>query len=1017
VWLAAVIGVPILFNPRAINNGFGPYKLGLLRALALIGLAAWLVHIVDTSGLRSGIRRFFMPHKHSRLVQALGFLLLSVVASTLFSIDRCSSFWGAYETSEGLLTWVAGFVLLGLVANFLRSRPQMERLVTGLMAASFAVSVLTIIQRLGYDPRFPLLAGGRSFGTAGNPIYLGGYLLMVCPLTLWRTWSFWNSAKAHGTTLPRIQAACCTLVLIAQMAALYCAGSRGPALGLATALFVFVSLLAAKKRMPVIQWLLRGLTVAGCATALVVFAVGASQKTSGSAAPGISIPFIGGDSGRAEVWAHAPSLIAGRKAVQFPIDGMDRFHWLRVWLGYGPETLDHVLPQHYSISENASLTVNRFHNLFWDHGFSLGLVGVLAFLAVVLISFFSGYQALGLIPSLGASVAFWSVVLGLGACTCVFLSNALGLGFAGLGLVLGLAVGLALYAVWAAYFVSARSPDTSLGSESYLLAALLSSLAGHLVDMAFAFETALTFTLLFLYLGLLLALLQGRPASGQLSTEARSSEAKVPNQTSKSDASKLERQDDIAASLLIGFGLVTLFFSFCHQYSTAPFEPFALLRSSFLNWSGTQGPHSLTVLSVMAFWIIGCLLLVNDVSGSSIKQNAMRLLFVFVVSGILGLGYAAVEIAMIAGTGPLPLGLVAEGKALDQAGHYANIYLNLMAWLLLLVVLAGCWLSNSPVAKSKASNLGRLAATVFGLSAVVAIWPLSVGPLRSDVVAQWGSTLENFGRGDLAAGVYERAIAQNPRLFAYRPLLANNLMDRAQASTDATAVNGLLSRAETTLLEANEFTDLNRASYFLGLVYSQWALHEISPPTSTYGEKASAAFGRAQIFEPFWEPVWRENAVIDMALGRKAEAQAKISRADELGKPAPLVWAEYYDQLARQCRNPKLSRQYIGFAFEYYDSAILRYADNAELLSRSHGGKGKLLLASGQCSEAITSLLEAAKYEGIPDRWQLDIMLAQAYAQISDVARAQQHLEQALFRAPPDQRDKIRQCQAELRRP
>jgi len=431
VWLAALIGVPLLFEPRAVNCGYQPYKLGLFRALALIGLAAWLVHAMETSGgprILAGLRRH-------RLVQALAALALAVVVSTACSVEWQSSLWGAYETAQGAVTWAAGLALLGMIAWFLRTREQADRAVTTLLVTSFAIALMSLLQRVGYDPQVLFFGGSRAFGSMGNPIYLGGYLLMVVPLTLARlvaVRSRWQ--QFYG------------LVLLSQLAALYFTLSRGPLLGLLSGVFAFAALYVTRRGMARCQLLLGGLAVSVCVLALAGLAFASTQRMQGAGDPSVAIPLVGGDSGRSTFWSYAPKILAGSEPLQLPDGGQDRLAGLRLWFGHGLDTLDRVIPQH-RVSGDSAMVENRFHNLVLDHGYTMGLMGLGAFLTVLMLAFHGGFQALGLIPTRSVAKGFWICTLGASAVVCALAVLALGPGFVGLGCALGLAAGLLLHVV------------------------------------------------------------------------------------------------------------------------------------------------------------------------------------------------------------------------------------------------------------------------------------------------------------------------------------------------------------------------------------------------------------------------------------------------------------------------------------------------------------------------------------------------------------------------------------------
>lgn len=998
-WLAVAIGVPLLFDPRAVTCGYQPVKLGLFRALALIALAAWLVHTVETSGWR----RCLAAVMRHRLFQALAVLAVVVVASTALSVEWRSSLLGAYETAQGAWTWAAGLVMLGIVARFLRTQEQAERLVTALLVTSFAVSMISLLQRAGYDPQVLFFGGGRAFSSLGNPIYLGGYLLMVVPLTVWRM----TRQRTHWQRLFY------ALLLLSQSVALYFSASRGPSLGLAAGLFLFAALYVAKRRMRGLQMLLGGIAVAVCVAALAALMLASPQRLHGTSTASVSVPLIGSDSGRSHFWAHAPKIIMGQQPLQYPNGEQDRLAWLRPWLGHGLDTLDRVIVQHRAGGDGAA-TENRFHNLALDHAFTLGLAGLVSFLAVLLLTFRGGFERLGLIRNRHIAIGFWTCVLGSGAVVGLVAVLALGAGFTGLGLVLGLAAGVLLFAVWGSLFVPSPPDDTGPGSDAWLLVAVLSALAGHLVDMAFAFETAATFALLFVFLGLVHALQRGLTTISQPTPAVvRAVSKKARRQAQVVQASPVGWRQAFAVPLIVAFGLVTLLFTLTHEYSFEAFSAGDLLSFSLLNLKGQQGHYSLMLLPVLAFWAAGSVLLGGDLA--KLSNLSHRVLIACFGAAILALVYALFESAQIAGLGPIPRRAAEVSHVLAQAQGYADVYGRAMLWLLVLVLAAGACLAQKSTSAAASSWRGWVGLGCATAAVVLALGPAAFGPLRNDAMAQWGMTLENFGRTRLASEMYVKAIEGHPRIFAYRALLVDNWLREAEDSSDAQAASALLRRAEQVMLDARRWTALDRSSYYLGLIYRQLALLDAAPAASPYATKADAALVQARIFEPLWEPAWRESALVEQrVLGNPLAATAKFAKARQLGKTSALFWAETYAVKAPATRHPEIASHYATAALEYFDTALTQAAEQPELLPRLHSGRGKLLLALGRFLQAIPSLQEALKHDTLTDRWQVELMLVQAHLQIPDPDQARQHLEQALKLAPPEQREELRPYQEAL---
>jgi len=80
------------------------------------------------------------------------------------------------------LSYVAVFAAVVLVV---RRRQQVERIVTAALLGSVPVLLYALVQWAGADPiAWGFDVRARVHGTIGGPIFLGGYLVMVLPLTL-----------------------------------------------------------------------------------------------------------------------------------------------------------------------------------------------------------------------------------------------------------------------------------------------------------------------------------------------------------------------------------------------------------------------------------------------------------------------------------------------------------------------------------------------------------------------------------------------------------------------------------------------------------------------------------------------------------------------------------------------------------------------------------------------------------------------------------------------------------------
>ncbi|MBK8988625.1 MAG: peptidylprolyl isomerase [Chloroflexi bacterium] len=248
-WIAAVIAVPLFFNIHS-DRVFEPDKLTLLRSIAVLMSVAWLVRFIDRQDWRQ-VQAWLRPKAEMavwRIPFALPIFLLVVayLISTLFSVSPSVSLAGSYQRLQGTYTTFAYIVIFALIASTMRSRQQLNRLVTFAIITSIPVAFYGFLQHFDYDP---LPWGGetteRVAGHMGNAIFIAAYLIMVFPLTLARIIAAFNSILNDEalSSADVIRASIYIFVLFLQLFAIIWSGSRGPWLGLGVGLFAFVLIL------------------------------------------------------------------------------------------------------------------------------------------------------------------------------------------------------------------------------------------------------------------------------------------------------------------------------------------------------------------------------------------------------------------------------------------------------------------------------------------------------------------------------------------------------------------------------------------------------------------------------------------------------------------------------------------------------------------------------------------------------------------------------------------------------
>lgn len=252
-WLVAILVTPLFFNIHS-ERVFEPDKIALLRSIALVMVAIWIVRLIDQQAWRNiGRFRFSNPDAiwHKPFVLPVAGLILVYLLSTIFSINPWVSWSGSYQRLQGTYTTLSYIAFFGIMATTIRRPEQVRRVINTVIAASIPVALYGMVQHFGHDP---LPWGGnvqdRVAGSMGNAIFIAGYLIMVIPLTLSRIIDAFNNILGEEKldAADIIRASVYIFILAIQLLTLYWSGSRGPLIGLAVGLFSFTLVLLVSLR-------------------------------------------------------------------------------------------------------------------------------------------------------------------------------------------------------------------------------------------------------------------------------------------------------------------------------------------------------------------------------------------------------------------------------------------------------------------------------------------------------------------------------------------------------------------------------------------------------------------------------------------------------------------------------------------------------------------------------------------------------------------------------------------------
>ncbi|MDO8885926.1 O-antigen ligase family protein [Candidatus Oleimmundimicrobium sp.] len=359
ILIAVAFIVPVLVCPWTFDFYNLP-KIVFLHMTTLIMLSIWFYEVV-----RDG---YFVYHRTS-MDLPLFLLALTIILSTIFSVNPLISIFGQYRRFEGLPALLNYIILFYLAFYFFREEKQIKWLATSFVAASFLASIYGIAQYFGLE--FLHVAsqpfGIRIFSSLGNPVFLAAFLAMSIPITI----------VLFSYVKDSLQRFFLATFLLTELACLFLTYSRGGWLGfLAGAVFliVFIGKQFLQKRkvfiVPVCCFLMLIL--------ISTFFLGSFKKdTSSSQLSRIASSFAlkeGTVGTRLSIWESTVRMIADR-----PV------------LGYGPELFRTVFPSYRSLTfiriEGEKAMPDRAHNDFLQIAAGTGLLGF-AFYLWVLVAFF-----------------------------------------------------------------------------------------------------------------------------------------------------------------------------------------------------------------------------------------------------------------------------------------------------------------------------------------------------------------------------------------------------------------------------------------------------------------------------------------------------------------------------------------------------------------------------------------------------------------------------------------------------
>lgn len=324
---------PVLFSV-ATHDDFELPKVSLLIATAAV-LAVLLLAPRAGAWSVTDLPAWLRELSHDPLGTGIALVVVSAVASTLFSTSLWTSLLGADDSHAGLPTVVSYVVLFAATRHLARTTTDARRLLAAPVLGASLAGSYGLLQVLGADPitwtrTATLGADTRVFGTMGHPNLLSGYLAMVLPLVVFFAIGAWSSQQ-------RWTASCLGLAGLLAMLLIVLSASRGAWLAaIAACAILLVPTVALHPRRALVAV---GLGAAATAAGLGLLLVAVPAARGLLEGLGQRVAHLASSPSRLEIWATAlrvfrshPLVGAGLDTFQLAFQRERRIsYWLAEW--------------------------------------------------------------------------------------------------------------------------------------------------------------------------------------------------------------------------------------------------------------------------------------------------------------------------------------------------------------------------------------------------------------------------------------------------------------------------------------------------------------------------------------------------------------------------------------------------------------------------------------------------------------------------------------------------------------
>jgi O-antigen ligase len=1048
-WLLALIVGPLFFNIFS-SRVFEPDKIALVRSLALVALAAWLMKLIAERGPRYDTLAPLTPRSWWRVPMLLpvSALVGMYLIATALSVAPSISLYGSYQRMQGMFSTFAYIVLFAVVAANLRRRLQIERLITVVAVTSLPISIYAILQRYEQDP---LPWGGdtveRVTGHMGNAIFIGAYLIMAAMAVLSRVVSSFRAVmvSAERLTAHTFRAALYIFSLALNLVAIWFTQSRGPQLGLLAGAFFFFVLLALHYR---VRWLVLTTVALGVVAGafLIVLNIPNGPLASLAEVRGINrlarvLDEIQGNTGtgrvRVLIWTGVVDMMRPHEPIQNPDGTPDPWNAIRPLVGYGPEAMlvayNRFYPPELGQLEARNASPDRSHNETFDALAFTGVLGLLIHLGLFISVFYYSLKWLGLIDSAGRRNAFLGLVIGGGVLSTAIFVWWQGPQFFGVSLPLGMVIGLIGFLTLYALLPHSETASAKIESwRAVVMIGLIAAIVAHFTEIHFGIAIVSTRTYFWVFLGAMLVLGWVWPQMGEAKpvAEAAPTPGDAPRASARrnaaTSASRAGRRRAAGGEgpratndLFPPIGLTTalmwpIFITLGYTFLAARNEDaLSIIWNSLTLLPGPTGAQvSVGMLALMfVTWIIGSALTYLEEAPAA-RPNWLSGLF-----GSLGVIFLAtlltwlIQAAVVAS--------LTQIRSIDDVVNVANVLAVYYFMVLIALLVWACvLLLEAPLvirSRSHTSAPAWLGYIGLPLAALFLAGSLNLQAIQADIIYKTGVQEDDRGNSAVAVELFNRTLALAPSQDFYYLFLGRAYLN-ASSTVPVEQRDQLFQTAEAQLQKARTINPLNPDhSANLARLNRQWAI--LTTDTALRRQRAEKSDGHyveALRLSPNNVGLWNEWGLLTwQILEDGARAQEKLARSFELDKTFDQTYLYQGDLYAWEARSATDTARQKAL----YDQAITAYQQGLEAGKQYRNTSelgiqlslANVYVTTQQIQPAINTYLRVAELGAGPNQWQVLRALAELYRQTGDIANARNYGAQALAGAPEANKPEVQQ--------